>query len=168
MIPGVTAATAAKLATLGIRTQADLILHLPLRYEDETRLTAIADLRPGVPAQVEAGIVDASVQYRPRRQLVVRVQDAAGGELVLRFLNFYGSQLKQLAAGRRLRLFGEPRGGFLGDEMVHPRYRLVTEDEPLPQAMTPIYPTTAGLSQLALRKCIDLALQQADLGETLP
>ncbi|MBV6409170.1 MAG: ATP-dependent DNA helicase RecG [Rhodocyclaceae bacterium] len=158
---------AAKLAHLGIRTQADLVLHLPLRYEDETRLTAIADLRPGVAAQVEAEIVDASVQYRPRRQLVVRVQDASG-ELVLRFLNFYGSQQKQLAVGRRLRIFGEPRGGFLGDEMVHPRYRLVGEEEALPEAMTPIYPTTAGLSQLALRKCIDLALKEVDLGETLP
>ena len=166
-LPGVTAATAAKLAQLGIRTQSDLVLHLPLRYEDETRLTAIAGLRPGIPAQVEAEIVDSSVQYRPRRQLVVRVRDASG-ELVLRFLNFYGSQLKQLAVGRRLRIFGEPRGGFLGDEMVHPRYRLVGADEPLPQAMTPIYPTTAGLSQQALRKAIDLALQQADLGETLP
>ncbi|MEZ5615066.1 MAG: ATP-dependent DNA helicase RecG [Rhodocyclaceae bacterium] len=165
---GCTPATAAKLDKLGIRTQSDLVLHLPLRYEDETRLTAIAGLRPGMPAQVEAEIVGSSVQYRPRRQLVVRVQDAAGDELVLRFLNFYGSQVKQLAAGCRLRLFGEPRGGFLGDEMVHPRYRLVAEGEPLPQAMSPIYPTTAGLSQSALRKCIDFALKEADLGETLP
>jgi ATP-dependent DNA helicase RecG len=78
-----------------------------------------------MPAQVEAEIVESDVKYRPRRQLVVRVRDAGGGELVLRFLNFYGSQMKQLAAGRRLRIFGEPRGGFLGDEMVHPRYRLV-------------------------------------------
>ena len=167
MIAGVTAATAARLGKLGIRTWDDLVLHLPLRYEDETRLAAIADLRPGVPAQVEAEIVESAVQYRPRRQLVVRVRDASG-ELVLRFLNFYGSQLKQLAIGRRLRIFGEPRGGFLGDEMVHPRCRLVTADEPLPEAMTPIYPTTAGLAQATLRKCIDLALQQVDLGETLP
>jgi len=167
-IPGVTGATAAKLDKLGIRTQDDLVLHLPLRYEDETRVTAIADLRPGIAAQVEAEIVESSVQYRPRRQFVVRVRDEAGGDLVLRFLNFYGSQLKQLAAGRRLRIFGEPRGGFLGDEMVHPRCRLVGEDEALPEAMTPIYPTTAGLSQLALRRLIGLTLKQADLAETLP
>jgi ATP-dependent DNA helicase RecG len=166
-LPRVTQATAAKLARLGIRTQSDLVLHLPLRYEDETRVTAIADLQPGLLAQVEAEIVDSSVQYRPRRQLVVRVRDA-GGELVLRFLNFYGSQIKQLAIGRRLRIFGEPRGGFLGDEMVHPRYRVIDADEPLPEAMTPIYPTTAGLSQLALRKLIDLALADADLEDTLP
>ena len=167
-LPGATPATTDKLAKLGIRTQADLVLHLPLRYEDETQLTTIADLRPGVPAQVEAEIVDASVKYRPRRQLVVRVQDDSGGELVLRFLNFYGSQVKQLAVGRRLRLFGEPRGGFLGDEMVHPRCRVVEAGEALPEAMTPIYPTTAGLSQLALRRLIDLTLKQADLAETLP
>ena len=168
MITGATKAVAEKLDKLGIRTQADLVLHLPLRYEDETWITPIAELRPGVPAQVEAEIVDASVQYRPRRQLVVRVQDDAGGDLVLRFLNFYGSQVKQLAVGRRLRIFGEPRGGFLGDEMVHPRCRVVEEGEALPQALTPIYPTTAGLSQLALRRLIDLTLKQADLAETLP
>jgi ATP-dependent DNA helicase RecG len=162
-----TPATAAKLARIGLRTLDDLALHLPLRYEDETRLTAIADLRPGVPAQIEARVVEASVQYRPRRQLVARVRDASG-ELALRFLNFYGSQLKQLAPGVCLRIFGEPRGGFLGDEMVHPRYRLVGAGETLAQAMTPVYPATAGLSQLALRKCIGLALEQADLSETLP
>ena len=167
MIPGATPATADKLAKLGIRTQADLVVHLPLRYEDETQLTPIAELRPGVPAQVEAEIVDSSVQYRPRRQLVVRVRDDSG-VLVLRFLNFYGSQVKQLAVGRHLRIFGEPRGGFLGDEMVHPRCRVVEADEALPQALTPIYPTTAGLSQLALRRLIDLTLKQADLAETLP
>mgnify|MGYP003445596012 CR=1 FL=1 len=116
MIPGSTPATAAKLAQLGIRTQADLVLHLPLRYEDETRVTAIADLRPGMPAQVEAEIVESSVQYRPRRQLVVRVQDAAGNDLVLRFLNFYGSQVKQLAAGRRLRVLLLAASRRLGSE----------------------------------------------------
>jgi ATP-dependent DNA helicase RecG len=160
-------ALAAKLARLGLRRPADLVLHLPLRYEDETRISAIADLRPGMPAQVEAEIVESSIQFRPRRQLVVRVRDASG-ELVLRFLNFYGSQARQLAVGRRLRIFGEVRGGFLGDEMVHPRYRLIAADEALPTALTPIYPATAGLSQTALRKCIDHALQVADLGETLP
>ena len=170
-LPGVTVATATKLAKLGIRSQADLVLHLPLRYEDETRITAIADLLPGMPAQVEADIVDSSVQYRPRRQLVVRVSDASG-TLILRFLNFYGSQLKQLAVGRRLRIFGEPRGGFLGDEMVHPRYRIVDAGEALPEvlpeAMTPIYPTTAGVSQSLLRKSIATALDNADLDDTLP
>ncbi len=166
-LPGIPPTAAAKLAKLGIRTRADLVLHLPLRYEDETRLTAIADALPGVPVQIEAEITDSSLQYRPRRQLVVRVRDASG-DLVLRFLNFYPSQVKQLAPGRRLRLFGESRGGFLGEEMVHPRYRIVEAGEALPEAMTPIYPTTAGLAQGVLRKLIDPALKDTDLEDTLP
>ncbi len=111
-----------------------------------------------------------SVQFRPRRQLVVRVEDESG-DLVLRFLNFYGSQTKQLERarddGRKLRLFGEIRPGFLGAEMVHPRYRVVGDNEALPQALTPVYPTTAGLSQNVLRKLIAPALAQADLSELL-
>ena len=144
-------APARALRKLGLVRDIDLALHLPLRYEDETRLVPMSTLRDGDLAQVEGDVIDCRVEQRSRRQLVVRLADDAG-ELVLRFLNFYGSQQKQLATGRRLRIFGEPRGGFLGDEMVHPRYRLVGGDEALPEAMTPIYPTTAGLSQLALRK----------------
>ncbi len=157
----------AKLAKLGVRGDADLILHLPLRYEDETALTAIAAASPGVPCQIEAEVVDSSVHYRPRRQLVCRVADASG-ELVLRFFSFYPSQQKQLRPGTRVRLFGEIRDGFWGAEMVHPRLRVVREGEPLPAALTPIYPTTAGLSQAALRKLIDAALARTDLADTLP
>ncbi|MBK7563329.1 MAG: ATP-dependent DNA helicase RecG [Propionivibrio sp.] len=164
----------AKLRKLGLIRGDDLVLHLPLRYEDETRVTPIASAPAGVPVQVEASVLDVSVQFRPRRQLVARVADASG-ELVLRFLNFYGSQTRQLEAardgaqssGRRLRLFGEIRPGFLGAEMVHPRYRVVAADEPLPTSLTPVYPTTAGISQAALRKLILPALTGADLSELL-
>ena len=146
------------------------MLHLPLRYEDETSVTLIDAALPGSPVQVEAEVLDVSVQFRPRRQLVARVADASG-ELVLRFLNFYGSQTKQLETardnGRRLRIFGEIRHGFLGAEMVHPRYRPVADDEALPCSLTPVYPTTAGVSQNALRKLIGKALGEADLGELL-
>jgi ATP-dependent DNA helicase RecG len=163
-------AIAAKLAKLGLVRRDDFVLHLPLRYEDETSVTLIADAPPGTPVQVEAEVLDVSVQFRPRRQLVARVADASG-ELTLRFLNFYGSQTKQLEAardnGRRLRIFGEIRHGFLGAEMVHPRYRPVDTDEALPQSLTPVYPTTAGVSQNALRKLIGKALGEADLGELL-
>ena len=148
----------------------DLVLHLPLRYEDETSVTLIDAALPGSPVQVEAEVLDVSVQFRPRRQLVARVADASG-ELVLRFLNFYGSQTKQLETardnGRRLRIFGEIRHGFLGAEMVHPRYRPVADDEALPCSLTPVFPTTAGVSQNALRKLIGKALGEADLGELL-
>jgi ATP-dependent DNA helicase RecG len=159
-----------KLRKLGLIRGDDLVLHLPLRYEDETRVTPIAKAISGVPVQVEGKVLDVSVQFRPRRQLVARVGDASG-ELVLRFLNFYGSQTRQLERardeGRELRLFGEIRPGFLGAEMVHPRYRVVAENEALPQSLTPVYPTTAGVSQNALRKLILPALTQADLGELL-
>lgn len=159
-----------KLRKMGLLRGDDLVLHLPLRYEDETLITPIAHALSGVPVQVEAEVLDVSVQYRPRRQLVARVADASG-ELVLRFLNFYGSQTKQLERarddGRNLRIFGEIRHGFLGEEMVHPRYRVVSSAEALPQSLTPVYPTTAGVSQNALRKLIQPALASADLSELL-
>lgn len=161
----------AKLAKLGIHTQDDLILHLPLRYEDETRITPIDALIDGQFAQVEGEIVSADIQYRPKRTLVCQVKDESG-VLYLRFLNFYGSQLKQLTEGKRLRICGEPRTGFFGAEMIHPRYREVQEGDPLPQALTPVYPTTAGLGQGTLRKLAVGALAQAKregkLGDTAP
>ncbi len=159
-----------KLRKLGLTRQDDLVLHLPLRYEDETRVTPIAGAPAGVPVQIEAVVVDVSVQFRPRRQLAAQVRDASG-ELALRFLNFYGSQIKQLETardeGRRLRIFGEIRDGFLGAEMVHPRYRPAGDEDALPSALTPIYPTAAGVSQTALRKLIARAMSGADLGELL-
>ena len=143
-------AVAAKLAKLGIRTKRDLALHLPLRYEDETRLTKLSEVRPGEPALVEADVVEAKVQFRPRRTLVVKLTDGED-ELWVRFLNFYPSQQKQFVAGRTVRLFGEVRPGFFGDEMVHPKYRIVQKGAPLAKSLTPVYPTTAGLSQSLLR-----------------
>ncbi|MCK6405723.1 MAG: ATP-dependent DNA helicase RecG [Rhodocyclaceae bacterium] len=172
-MPGIAAtpALAEKLAKLGLVRADDLVLHLPLRYEDETALVAIAAAPWGEPVQIEAMVADVAVQFRPRRQLVARVCDAAGDELTLRFLNFYGSQTKQLESardsGRPLRLFGEIKQGFFGPEMVHPRYRVVDAAAPLPEALTPVYPTTAGVSQAALRKLIAAALAAADLGEIL-
>ncbi|MBU6487856.1 MAG: ATP-dependent DNA helicase RecG, partial [Burkholderiales bacterium] len=84
-----------KLAKLGLTRDIDLVLHLPMRYEDETTLTPIGELLPGVTAQTEGVVVDNEIAYRPRRQLVVKLRDAEGAELALRFLNFYGSQVKQ-------------------------------------------------------------------------
>ena len=157
----------AKLAKLGIQRQFDLVLHLPLRYEDETRLTAIADAHEGAPVQIEGTVIDSQIAYRPRRQLICKIEDASG-LLYMRFLNFYGSQAKALVAGARVRAFGEVRPGFFGAEMIHPRYRIVRADTPLPEALTPVYPTTAGLPQAALRRLIAQALAQCELDETLP
>ncbi|MGA7811690.1 ATP-dependent DNA helicase RecG, partial [Caballeronia sp.] len=157
-----------KLAKLGLKSDIDLVLHLPMRYEDETSITPIAHLIPGGNAQTEGVVFDNEIANRPRRQLLVKLQDDAGDELTLRFLNFYGSQIKQMAIGVRLRVRGDVRGGFFGMEMVHPAVRPVDEDTPLPQALTPVYPSTAGVSQAYLRKAIDSALSRVSLPELLP
>lgn len=155
-----------KLAKLGLYRDADLALHVPLRWEDETRLTAIRDLLPGAPAVVQATVVSAEVMYRPRRQLVATVADESG-QLVLRFLNFYTSQIQILSVGKLLRISGDVRGGFFGAEMIHPQCKPVLPDTPMPQSFTPVYPTTAGLGQLTLRKLVSKALARVDFTETL-
>lgn len=169
--PAKTARPADKLAKLGLHRDVDLVLHLPMRYEDETTLLTIAEAtaraNTGWAAQVEGTVTRNEVAFRPRRQLVVHIADDSG-ELVLRFLNFYGSQVKQMAEGVRLRVRGEVRGGFFGAEMVHPTVRAVAEDEPLPDRLTPVYPSTAGVAQAYLRKAILNALTRTPLPETLP
>jgi ATP-dependent DNA helicase RecG len=156
-----------KLQKLGLRSPFDLVLHLPLRYEDETALTAPEAAPPGQPVLIEAKVKRAEIAFRPRRQLVVHADG-----VVLRFFNFYGSQLKQFQRaaeeGLRVRAFGEVRSGFFGAEMAHPRYRIVRESEPLPEALTPIYPTTGGLGQGELRSRVLEALDSEPLGDTLP
>ena len=160
-------ATLARLAKLGIHHRADLLLHLPLRYEDETHLAPVATVQPGMNAQVQGVITHSEVTFRPRRTLVCRLQDN-GGELYLRFLNFYPSQQKQLAIGKQIRAVGEVRMGYYGLEMVHPKCRAVDDDTPLQQSLTPVYPATAGLSQTVLRKLIANALDTLPLADTLP
>ncbi len=165
--PAATNTLAARLAKLGLRTDADFVLHLPLRYEDETRITALRDALPGVAAQFEVDVIDSEIAYRPRRQLLARVSDASGS-LSLRFLNFYPSQQKALQAGARLRIFGEVHDGYLGPEIIHPRFHVIGNNESLPERLTPVYPTTAGLGQATLRRLIARALERADLADTLP
>ena len=143
------------------------MLHLPSRYEDETVLTPVESAREGAPVSVEARVLKAQVMYRPKRQLVVHAEG-----LVLRFFNFWGSQLRQFQAaaetGRYLRAYGEVKRGFFGAEMAHPRYRIVDAGEPLPQALTPVYPTTAGLSQAELRTQVLAALDAGPIDDSLP
>ncbi len=157
-----------KLARLGLRTDIELVLHLPMRYEDETQVVPIheAGLMAGNTVQVEGIVTSCDIQYRPRRQLVVTIADVSG-QLVMRFLNFYGSQTKQLAEGTRVRARGEVRHGFFGAEMVHPAYKIVLEGAPLPSALTPVYPAGAGLSQTLLRKAIADAMQRIEWRDTL-
>lgn len=152
---------------LGLLRDIDLALHLPMRYEDETRLIPIAALRENEPAQVEGVVVDCQVELRSRRQLLVRVKDESG-TLLLRFLHFYPSQQKQMSAASRLRVRGEARIGFFGREMVHPVVKVVDEDTPLAQSLTPVYPASAQLPQAYLRKAVASGLARADLREILP
>jgi ATP-dependent DNA helicase RecG len=157
-----------KLARLGLRSDMDLVLHLPLRYEDETRVVPIreAGFMAGSPAQVEGVVTACEVQFRPRRQLVVTIADDSG-PLVMRFLNFYGNQTKQMAEGVRIRARGEVRHGFFGAEMVHPSYKVILEGAPLPTALTPVYPAGEGLSQTVLRKAIADAMKRIEWRDTL-
>ena len=156
-----------RLARIGIGRLSDLVLHLPLRYEDETQVLPIAGAPSGESVQVEGTVAETEIRYRPRRQLVSRIDDDSG-TLYVRFFNFYPSQQKALAPGAKVRVLGEIRQGFFGAEMVHPRFKVLRGETPLPKSLTPVYPTTAGLSQEALRKLAGRALLAADLSDSLP
>ncbi|WNO05025.1 ATP-dependent DNA helicase RecG [Rhodoferax mekongensis] len=151
------------LEKLGLRRDIDLALHLPLRYEDETRIVKLIDVRDSTPVQIEATVTHQEVTYRPRRQLIVTVDDGTD-TCTLRFFSFYGSQQKALAVGNKVRVRGEVKGGFLGRTMLHPTFKAAGGD--LPTALTPVYPTVAGLPQAYLRKAVLSGLARADLSDT--
>ena len=153
------------LRKLGLVRDIDLALHLPLRYEDETRIVSLRDAREGDEVQIEAVVTANEVSFRPRRQLLVTVDDGSD-TCTLRFFNFYPSQQKALAVGTRVRARGEVRGGFSGRTMMHPVVH--PAGGALPDALTPVYPTVAGLPQAYLRRAVAAALARADLSETLP
>ena len=162
--PAKTAAQKA-LDKLGLRRDIDLALHLPLRYEDETRITTLADARDGEMVQIEGQVTHSEITFRPRRQLRVTLDDGTD-TCTLRFLNFYPSHQKTLSAGARVRVRGELRGGFVSREMVHPSFKLAGGE--LPGALTPVYSTVAGLPQAYLRKAVLGGVARADLSETVP
>ena len=151
------------LEKLGLLRDIDLALHLPLRYEDETRILKLRDAREGDTLQIEAQVTHQEVSYRPRRQLVVTVDDGSD-TCTLRFFNFYPSMQKALAVGQRLRVRGEIKGGFAGWTMLHPNVRAAGGE--LPNALTPVYPTVAGLPQAYLRKAVLGGLARAELSDT--
>ena len=172
-LPGIGPALALALARLGLERVQDLWFHLPLRYEDRTRITPIRDLHAGANAQID-GIVEAverSFRYRP--QLRVAIGDASQATLMLRFFHFNRAQAGQLVPGTRVLCYGEVRHGAHGPEMVHPEYRRVagTGHAPLEERLTPIYPTTEGLGQKRLAGIIAHALERlpaAALLELIP
>ena len=153
----------AQLEKLGLRSRLDFVLHLPLRYEDETVLTPAHAAPPGQPVLVQARVLRAAVVFRGKRQLIV---NAAG--LILRFFHFRNTQLAQFREaaekGLLVRAFGEVRLG----EMIHPRYRFVAGDEALPQTLTPVYPSAVGVGQGTLRPKVLEALDAGPLEDTLP
>jgi ATP-dependent DNA helicase RecG len=150
---------------LGLKRDIDLALHLPLRYEDETRITQLRDAREGDTIQIEGRVTDCEISFRPRRQLIVTLDDGTD-TCTLRFFSFYPSQQKALAVGNRIRARGEVKGGFLGYTMLHPAFRTAGGD--LPKALTPVYPTVAGLAQPVLRKEVLAGLARAELSDTFP
>jgi len=170
---GVGPALAVALAErLGLRTVQDVLFHLPLRYEDRTRVVPIGTLRHGDRAVIEGEVQLAEVVFRRRRALLVRLADGSGF-LTLRFFHFSGSQQEGLARGTRLRCYGEARLGPGGLEIVHPEYRRVGPDVTGPQSesLTPIYPTTEGVPQGRLRSLTGLALamlQDGGLRDLIP
>ncbi len=169
-LKGVGAALATRLGALGVHRVQDLLFLLPSRYEDRTRIAPIGTLLAGTRAVVEGEVQLTEITFRRRRQLLCRIADGSGF-LTLRFFYFSGAQQQGLARGTRVRCFGEVRRGALGLEMVHPEYRrLGTEQGPMEDTLTPIYPTTEGVAQGRLRALIDQALrdESAAVHEWLP
>ncbi|ODT93164.1 MAG: ATP-dependent DNA helicase RecG [Rhodanobacter sp. SCN 67-45] len=159
-LPGVGPALVASLGKLGLTRVQDLWFHLPLRYEDKTRITAIADLRAGERAQVE-GVVEAVERgFRHRPQLKVAIGDASAQTLLLRFFHFNRAQAEQLVPGTRLLCYGEVRHAAQGLEMVHPSYQRLggSEASVVDEQLSPVYPTTEGLGQKRLVAVIGKAL----------
>ena len=174
LLKGVGARNAEKLAKLGISSLQDLLFHLPLRYQDRTRVRPIGALRRGDQVVIEGEVDLSEIKFGRRRSLMVHLSDGTGS-LFLRFFYFSNAQRQALARGVRLRCFGEVRNGPNSLEMVHPEYQRVNADEPMAvdEALTSVYPTTEGVHQLTLRglmqQLLDIVeLQPASLPELLP
>jgi len=168
-LKGVGPSLAARLETLGIRSVLDLLFHLPLRYQDRTRLTPIGALRPGLDVVIEGQVAGASLMFGKRRSLMVKLQDGTG-VTTLRFFHFSAAQKQSLEKGARLRCYGEVRWGKSGLELYHPEYTLLDAQAPAPleSRLTPVYPSTEGLQQVRLRKLLEQVFAQLDRDQSLP
>ena len=164
-LSGVGDVVAEKLAARGLSTLQDLWFHLPRQYEDRTALTPIRALQSGLPAQVEGTVEAAERSFRGRPMLRVAIGDGSYSTLVLRFFHFRSQQIAQFAPGTRVRIYGTPRPGQHGLEIVHPSYRILATatdagDPALSDRLDPVYPAIEGVGPAALRKFIDQALQR--------
>lgn len=156
-LKGVGPKVAEKLLKLQIETVQDVLFHLPLRYQDRTRVTPIGGLQAGVEAVVEAEVVVADIAFRRRRSLIVKLSDGTG-TLTVRFFHFNKTQQQSLRPGTKLRCFGEARLSGPNIEMIHPEYQQIHAAAELDEELTAIYPTTEGVHQQTLRKITDQAL----------
>ncbi|HDC2539195.1 TPA: ATP-dependent DNA helicase RecG, partial [Salmonella enterica] len=171
-LTGVGAAQSSKLAKIGLHTVQDLLLHLPLRYEDRTHLYHIGELLPGIYATVEGEVLNCNITFGGRRMMTCQISDGSG-ILTIRFFNFNAAMKNSLATGRRVLAYGEAKRGKYGAEMIHPEYRLQGDlsTPELQETLTPVYPTTEGVKQATLRKLTDQALELLDtcaIAELLP
>ncbi|WP_185267925.1 ATP-dependent DNA helicase RecG [Halopseudomonas xiamenensis] len=166
---GVGPALADKLGRLGLTSVQDVLFHLPLRYQDRTRVTPIGALRPGMDAVIEGVVLGADVVMGRRRSLLCRIQDGSG-TLSLRFYYFSAGLKANLQRGSHWRCYGEVRPGASGLEIYHPEMQNLDSAQPLPVAttLTPIYPATEGLSQQRLRSLSEAALAWLEQGNSLP
>ena len=147
---------------MGLEDVFSLAMYLPIRYIDETIVTPIRDIEMGVLSQVEAEVIRAEIVYKPKKMLIVQVNDTSGS-LQLRFLHFYPSQMKMFETGNRIRILGEARHNLFAFEMIHPQCKLVKEGDVLPEALTPIYSLVAGVGQKTVKDAIDKLFNQFDL-----
>ncbi|WP_286863872.1 MULTISPECIES: ATP-dependent DNA helicase RecG [Pantoea] len=171
-LTGVGASQAAKLAKIDLHTVQDLLLHLPLRYEDRTQLYAINDLLPGIWATVEGEVLHTDITFGRRRMMVCQISDGSG-VLTMRFFNFNAGMKNNLSPGRRVTAYGEIKRGQRGAEIIHPEYRIQGEQSnvTLEETLTPVYPTTEGIRQATLRNLTDQALtllESCPIAELLP
>ncbi len=168
-LKGVGSKVAERLAKLGIEQIQDLLFHLPLRYQDRTRLVPLGSLKAPQEALIEGTVRLSQVKFGRRRSLVCYIDDGTGS-LILRFFHFSKTQQQQLSQGTRVRCFGEIRHGSQAVEMVHPEYQIIAADKivPVDADLTPIYPTTEGLHQLSFRKLIQQALTLLNTEHVLP
>lgn len=159
-LPGVGARIAEKLAAMGLQTPHDLLFHLPLRYEDRTRITPLNRLQPGQVVQVEGRVVSQTIRQARTRMLIATLTDDQA-LLQLRFFRFFPNQQRLLAEGARLRCFGEVRLTMGGYEIIHPQCVALGSGEgpPLPEALTPVYPVTQGVSQALMARLVATAVQ---------
>ena len=147
---------------MGIEDIFGLVMHLPIRYIDETIVTSIRDIQMGLLSQVEAEVIRAEIVYKPKKMLIVQVKDESAS-LQLRFLHFFTSQMKMFEVGNRIRILGEARHNLFAFEMIHPQCKLIRDSDVLPQSLTPIYSLVAGVGQKTVKDAIDKMFLHFDL-----